>query len=232
MALARAGDAGRLWVTAASQTAGRGRSARVWVSEPGNLFASALLIDPAPVERLGSLPLVAALAVYDALKPEFAANPHALAIKWPNDVLVDGAKINGVLLESERLPDGRMAVVVGCGVNVAHHPDDTLYPATSLRACGLETSVETVFERLVAALDRRLAQWDAGRGFALVREDWLRAARGIGEPVRVRLSDQTITGRFAELDAEGYLWLDLANGDRRRISAGDLFFTSDPGQPR
>lgn len=228
MTLARAGEAGRLWVTATSQSGGRGRSGRVWVSAPGNLYASALLLDPAPLDRIGTLPLVAGLAVHDALKPDFAANPHALAIKWPNDILVDGAKINGILLEGKRLPSGAHAVVIGCGVNVAHHPETALYPATDLRACGIATTVETLFARLVTALDRRLAQWDRGRGFPATREDWLRAARGLGEEVTVRLASGALTGRFAELDAEGYLCLALAGGARRRISAGDLFFSSDP----
>lgn len=229
MALARAGDPGMLWITANRQTAGRGRTGRVWISEPGNLYATALLVDPAPAERLGTLPLVAALAVFDALKPDFAASPHALAIKWPNDILVDGAKINGILLESERIADGRMAVVVGCGVNVAHHPENALYPATSLASCGVRTDIETLFSRLAAAFERRLAQWDRGSGFAETRADWLLAARGVGEPVTVRLAGGALTGVFAELDAEGYLCLTLAGGERRRISAGDLFFSSDPG---
>jgi BirA family biotin operon repressor/biotin-[acetyl-CoA-carboxylase] ligase len=226
---ARAGDPGRLWVTSASQSGGRGRAGRKWVSEPGNLYASALLLDPAEMTRIGTLPLVAGLAVHDALKPDFSANPQALAIKWPNDILVDGAKINGILLESERLPSGRLAVVIGCGINVAHHPDTALYPATDLRACGIATTTETLFGRLAGALDRRLAQWAHGSGFSIIRADWLRAARGLGETVTVRLTDGPLTGTFAELDAEGYLCLALPGGARRRISAGDLFFSSELG---
>ncbi|KAB2862444.1 MAG: biotin--[acetyl-CoA-carboxylase] ligase, partial [Bauldia sp.] len=133
---ARAGDPGNLWVTARRQLEGRGRRGRPWISEEGNLYASLLLVDPAPVSFLGTLPLVAAVAVYRALRPLFAATPQALAIKWPNDILVDGRKINGILLESERLPGGRMAVVVGCGVNCRHHPDNPAYPATDLSDCG------------------------------------------------------------------------------------------------
>lgn len=229
MARARAGDPGRLWVTAESQRGGRGRAGRTWVSEPGNLYASALLIDPAPIDRLGTLPLVAALAVHDALKPDFRANPQALSIKWPNDILVDGAKINGILLESERCADGRLAVVVGCGINVAHHPEGGLYRTTSLAACGIATPVSTVLARLATALAERLDAWEGGRAFARLRADWLRAARGIGETVTVRRADGAVTGRFAELDADGYLCLELPGGARQRVAAGDLFFSSDTG---
>ena len=121
---ARAGDPGNLWITANRQLQGRGRRGRAWISQEGNLYASLLVIDSAPNAKIGTLPLVAALAVYNTLKPIFARTPQALAIKWPNDILVDGRKINGILLESELLPDGRMAVVIGCGINCAHHPDD------------------------------------------------------------------------------------------------------------
>lgn len=226
---ARAGAPGNLWVTARRQLSGRGRRGRPWVSEEGNLYASLLLVDPAPPNRLGTLPLAAALAVYRSLKPLFAATPQALAIKWPNDILVDGRKINGILLESETLPDDRMVVVIGCGINIAHHPANPAYPATDLAACGIVTSVEAQFSALSHAMSSIVTAWNRGSGFAMIREDWLRAARGIGEPVTVNLHDGAISGRFEDIDMEGHLCLLTANGGRRRISAGDLFFTDRTG---
>lgn len=227
---ASAGEAGGLWVTAGRQTGGRGRRGRAWVSEPGNLYASLLLIDPAPANRLATLPLAAALGVYEALKPDFAHTPQALAIKWPNDILADGAKICGILLESAVLADGRMAVVIGCGVNVASHPPEGLYKATSLAACGIATGVETLFARLTAAMSDVLARWDGGRGFSAIREDWLRAAAGLGGPVTVNLPEGAISGTFAELDADGYLCLQTVSGHRRKIAAGDVFLGFQQGQ--
>lgn len=223
---ARAGDPGKLWITAERQTTGKGRRGRNWVSEPGNLYASLLLIDPAPPAEIGTLPLVAALGVYEALRPLFSRAPQALAIKWPNDLLVDGAKINGILLESQTLADGRMAVVIGCGINCAHHPADTLYPATDLKACGFDVTPDQMFARLAKAMADVLERWDRGRGFADIRESWLRAARGIGEPVRVNMGDRTIKGRFVDLDARGNLLVKDGSGEILRISAGDLFFSN------
>ncbi len=225
-ARARAGDPGRLWITAERQTTGRGRRGRNWVSEPGNLYASLLLIDPAPPAEIGTLPLVAALGVYEALRPLFSQIPQAIAIKWPNDILVDGAKINGILLESQTLADGRLAVVIGCGINCAHHPDDTAYPATDLKSCGFDVTPEQMFARLAGAMAGVLERWDRGRGFADIRESWLLAARGVGEPVRINMGERTIEGRFVDLDARGILLVEDGAGDIHRISAGDLFFSN------
>ncbi|KAB2952460.1 MAG: biotin--[acetyl-CoA-carboxylase] ligase [Rhizobiaceae bacterium] len=229
MARARAGDPGNLWVTARRQLQGRGRRGRPWVSEEGNLYASLLLVDPAPSARLGTLPLVAAVAVYRALKPLFVRTPQALAIKWPNDILVDGRKINGILLESESLPGGRMAVVVGCGVNCRHHPDNPAYPATDLSDCGVELEPKDLFVSLAHAMAGTLAEWNRGDGFAEIRETWLRGARGIGERVAVNLHEGQVTGVFEDIDTDGYLCLLTEDGARRRISAGDLFFTQPAG---
>lgn len=226
LALARNGERGPVWVTAQRQLQGRGRRGRAWISEPGNLYASLLLCDPAPLDRLATLPLVAALAVYKALRPLFSRTPQALAIKWPNDILVDGAKVNGILLESETVPNGPLSVVIGCGINCAHHPEGTPYPATSLKACGLEVRPADLFPALASAMAGELARWDRGRGFATIREDWLLAARGRGEPVRVNLADGVLEGRFADLDADGYLLVETADRRIVPVSAGDLFFTS------
>lgn len=229
MARARAGDPGNLWVTARRQLEGRGRRGRPWVSEEGNLYASLLLVDPAPAMRLGTLPLVAAVAVYRALRPLFASTPQALAIKWPNDILVDGRKINGILLESESLPGGRMAVVIGCGVNCRHHPANPAYPATDLADCGIDMDPQRLFVALAHEMATTLLQWNRGAGFDVVREAWLRGARGLGERVTVNLHDGQVTGVFEDIDADGYLCLLTENGARRRISAGDLFFTQPAG---
>jgi BirA family transcriptional regulator, biotin operon repressor / biotin---[acetyl-CoA-carboxylase] ligase len=222
---ARTGEPGNLWVTARRQLQGRGRRGRSWVSEEGNLYASILLIDPAPKARIGTLPLVAALAVYRTLKPIFARTPQALAIKWPNDILVDGQKINGVLLEGESLPDGRMAIVIGCGINCVHHPDNPDYPATDLAACGFPVSAEDLFPQLAGEMDAVLALWNRGMGFAAIREEWLMAAKGVGQPVVVNLHNGPLRGTFEDIDSDGYLCVLTETGERHRISAGDLFFS-------
>ncbi len=118
LALARQGERGPLWVTAERQTAGRGRRGRAWISEPGNLYASLLLTEPASSDHWPELSFVAALAIHDAVVDVAASLKPKLAIKWPNDLLLSGAKFAGILIEA----DGGEAVAVGIGVNCASHP--------------------------------------------------------------------------------------------------------------
>src|SRR5690349_17278976 len=153
-ARARAGERGPLWVTARRQTAGRGRRGRAWVSEPGNLYASLLLTDPAPPQRAAELSLVAALAVHDALADRAGVPGRRVALKGRNDVVCDGAKLAGILIEGESLPGGLLAVVIGPGVNCAHHPADTPYPATSLAAAGALVAPESLMQTLVGTMAR------------------------------------------------------------------------------
>lgn len=129
LARARAGDGGNVWVTAEKQTGGRGRRGRLWVSERGNLYASLLLIDPAPMERLGSLPLAIAVAVHQAIRRVLPLGAEPLEVKWPNDILIGRKKTCGILVEGEGLPDGRYALIVGIGINISVMPDNPLYPS-------------------------------------------------------------------------------------------------------
>lgn len=224
MALASAGDAGNLWVTAGEQTAGRGRRGRDWSSPPGNLYASVLLIDPAPVAQLGALPLVAAVAVREAIAACGLPAETRLAIKWPNDILLNGGKCCGMLLESQNLPDGRLAVVVGCGINIVSYPDPGLYRATALNREGVSATPAVLFAHLARAFDRVLALWDGSRGVSAVRDQWLLHAQGIGETIAVNLANARIEGLFEGIDADGVLLLRTGEGTVRPISAGDLFF--------
>lgn len=220
---ARSGDPGPLWVTARRQTKGRGRQGREWISVDGNLYASLLLLDPAPIGELARMPLVAAVGVRSALARLCDRTHVKVAIKWPNDILLNGDKAVGILLESERLPDGRLAVVTGCGINVAGGPNDNPYPVTSLRQQGVDVSFEAVFASLAEGVEQAYARWNGGRNFAATREEWLRNAVGIGGPIRVTLSDRSIEGIFETLDEDGRIVLIAEDGNRRRISAGDIF---------
>jgi len=152
LARARAGDAGRLWVTAERQTGGRGRRGRPWVSEPGNLYASLLLIDPAPMERISSLPLAIAVAVHEAVRMVLPPSAEPLEVKWPNDILIGRKKTCGILMEGEALADGRYALVIGIGINVAFMPDNPLYPVTCLREQGSSASPQELFAHLFASM--------------------------------------------------------------------------------
>ncbi|RFC65253.1 biotin--[acetyl-CoA-carboxylase] ligase [Fulvimarina endophytica] len=222
---ARSGDAGDLWVTAERQIEGRGRMGRRWSSEAGNLFASWMGIDVTPAHELAKLPFVAALAVRNAIE-RFVEPGARVQTKWPNDILVDGKKIVGILLETSRLTTGHTVLVLGCGINVDHHPEDAPYPVTSLRAEGYRSGTQDVFEALALEWQCQLKRFDRGANFGEIRRDWLSHAVGIGGPCTARLTDRTLEGRFEAIDADGRLLLALADGRIIPISAGDIFFSS------
>lgn len=221
--LARAGDPGRVWVVSERQEGGRARRGRSWTSEPGNLYASALLIDPCAPRHLPELPFVSVLAAADAVFR--ATDGHRTpGIKWPNDLMLSGRKLAGILLETTRTGDGRTAVAVGIGINCRHYPFATETPATSLLTEGADVLPERLFDELAAAFAARLDQWCAGAGFAAIRAAWLARAVGIGSRIRVRLVDGEDGGVFEAIDEAGLLILARDDGSRRTVSAGDVFF--------
>jgi BirA family biotin operon repressor/biotin-[acetyl-CoA-carboxylase] ligase len=213
-------------VWALEQTAGRGRRGRSWASPPGNLYMSLLLRPACGIEAAAQLSFVATVALGEALDALLPPGPE-VRFKWPNDVLIDGAKVSGILMEATASAGAAVEwVVLGIGVNVAHAPADAGYPATSLRAAGAqEATVPAVLEKLAMALLAWLERWRQ-QGFAPVRAQWLRFARGIGEPVEVRLQRETLHGRFDALDDSGALLLGLPGGAVRSITAGDVFFAA------
>lgn len=200
------------WLLAERQTAGRGRQGRAWQSPPGNLYASGLVQlragDPSP----SSLALVAGLAVIDAL------GVSSLSLKWPNDVLADHAKLAGILLERQ----GDF-VVIGVGINLAHHPLLPDRPTTSLAALGVTMSADTAVGALAAAVAQWLETWRTA-GLAAVRKAWLDRAHALGSPLSASMPDGTrVDGSFDGLTPDGALQLRLADGTTRVIHAGDVF---------
>jgi BirA family biotin operon repressor/biotin-[acetyl-CoA-carboxylase] ligase len=220
---ARSGDRGSLWVTAKSQSAGRGRRSSVWVSQPGNLHASLLLIDPAPLPAATTLPFVAGLAVHRAITRAIGTDRH-IGLKWPNDVLLNGRKIAGILLESSPLPDDGVAIVIGCGVNCAHFPGKARHPATSLAHEGFRVDPEELFALLAQSMAEELQQWQKGDAFRSTRLRWLERASGLGRQITARLPDRECRGRFETIDQTGRLVLLQADGTRQFVSAGEVFF--------
>ncbi len=205
-------------VWARQQTAGRGRRGRGWHSPPGNLHCSILLRTDRPPVQAAQVGFVAAVALAEAL--ETLAPRAAFGCKWPNDVLCNGRKIAGLLLESA----GEGAVVLGVGVDVGVRPHHTSFPATCLRA---EGSAAEPAEVLAAFVDRFATWYDTwdGAGLAPVRAAWLHRAHGLGAPVTVRLGEgRELRGIFADLDADGAMLLDQDGGERRRVLAGEVFF--------
>ncbi len=205
------------------QTAGRGRSGRKWQSPPGNLAASLLVRPDQPASQAARLTFVASLAVADAVAGHLDGEA-AVTCKWPNDVLVGGRKIAGLLLEAGTDARGDMAfLIIGVGINVVAHPppEGLLYPATALHAEGARKATDAA---VLTAFCQAWAQW-RGRlalgGFPVIRDAWLARAQGRGQAIRVRLPEGDIDGLFADLDAEGALLVDT-DGGQRRIVAGDV----------
>lgn len=222
--MAAAGARGPAWIYADTQSAGRGRRGRAWMSEPGNLFCTHLFAPHCPMPKAAEMSFVTALAVFDAVD---ATGIHGLALKWPNDLLVDGAKVSGILIESAPGPAGHRdedpLLAIGIGINIARAPEETPYPATSLAAHGMSVTPLALLTELANAFTARVAQWERGAGFGAIREDWLARARGLGGPITVRLHDRVIDGDFVSLDEEGALEI-RADGKIEKISAGDVFF--------
>jgi BirA family biotin operon repressor/biotin-[acetyl-CoA-carboxylase] ligase len=221
LALAAASAPEGTLVWARAQSRGRGRRGRSWSSPPGNLYASFLLRPRRPPNETAQIGFIAAVALAEALE-RLLPPDRRIGCKWPNDLLVDGAKISGILLEAAAAQGLVEAVVVGIGVNIASFPAELPYRATSLAASGAPGEVEAVLEVLAERLLFWYERWRR-EGFMPIRRRWLDFATGLGGPVEVRLPRETLTGRFAALDATGALDIELPDGRRRLVSAGDIF---------
>ncbi len=209
--LAEAGEPGHLAVLAERQSAGRGTQGRGWDSPEGNLFLSVLLRPPARAREVGRWGLLAAVALADtvaALLPDSVS----LRLKWPNDLLLDGRKLAGILTESAAGLDGGLDwVVIGFGVNLATAPDLPDRATACLAERLPPPPPESFATDLLARLDTWRARQDAD-GFAAVRAAWLRYAPEPGSPLTLRLSGQTVDGAFAGLSEDGRLLLESADG--------------------
>ncbi len=218
--LAEAGEAGPLWITAERQSAGRGRRGRAWETGTGNLAATLLLRPDAPEGTIAQLSFAAALAVADMA---VMAAPHAaITVKWPNDVLADGRKLAGILLEGGQDSENKGWLAIGIGVNLAAAPEGTEFPATSLAALGVTVMADAALTGIAA----RFAHWyDAWmhHGFGPLREAWLARAQGLGAPIRARLPNAERQGLFEGIDASGALLLN-EQGRTHAITAGEVFF--------
>jgi BirA family biotin operon repressor/biotin-[acetyl-CoA-carboxylase] ligase len=216
------GDPGRLWIVADEQTRGRGRLGRAWRSPPGNLYASLLLIDPAPPPLSAQLGFVAGVALASALR-DILGGDQRLTLKWPNDALFDGAKLSGLLLEGVCLPNGLFGCVVGFGVNCLSSPIDAPYPTASLKGIGATRfDRETLFAILSDCFSVWLDIWSRGENFTAIRAAWLDCAGGIGGPARVVQNGVARSGVFRGIDAQGRLLLETAAGLTEIIEAGDV----------
>lgn len=223
---AEAGEVGPLWITARRQTAGRGRRGRQWGSDSGNLFTSLLLLTQKSPAEAAQLTFAASLAVADLL--DRYVPPALVMIKWPNDVLLDGRKTSGILIESGPAPSGGLWLAVGIGVNLSQTPGETERPATCIdehlahgvvSAPSVDEAVKALAETFGVWLDR----WTT-LGFQPILDAWIARTPGLHGPCTARLTNETLTGTADGVEADGSLRLKLPDGRLRVISAGDVFF--------
>lgn len=210
------------WVLADAQNEGRGRQGRSWVSLRGNLFTSAVKSLKTPAPRLASLSLVAGLAVVNAIKHN-QTTPTDLTLKWPNDILVNGAKLGGVLIEAQ--PSSNTAqtdVIIGIGLNISERPDLPERQTISLRDTGLSISRDDFFASLRTALAEGLNLWQEGENLKEIINRWQIHAAPIGTKMTVKAGQEEVSGQFAGLDETGALCLELENSTIKTITAGEL----------
>ena len=219
------GEPGPLWIWSARQSQGRGRGGREWVSQHGNLFASLLIRLNVPLQVASQLALVAGIAAYDTIAKLIAYEGRSeLLLKWPNDVMLAGEKIAGLLLENVGSATGdKSIVVIGTGINLASYPEKVAQPAVSLAAYGMAVTPADALESLAKNTHDWLARWGEGYGFPTVRRAWLDRAGPTGRPLTVRLNGEETEGTYAGLDSDGALRLKTADGERK-VTAGDVFF--------
>ena len=225
--IAAGGSAGPEWILAGFQTGGRGRRGRAWVSPRGNFHATLLLYPEAAPGMAALRSFVAAVALREALA-DLTGLPGQLALKWPNDLLLNGGKVAGILLESSGSGRGVAHLAVGIGVNLIAAPDPgsvepgALRPVSVLAETGHRIAPEVLLDRLAPAF----AAWEARlatEGFAPLRSAWLAHAARLGQEIRARAGAREVTGRFETIDAAGALVLATPAG-REVIAAADVFF--------
>lgn len=210
------------WITAEEQLSGRGRGKREWVSKPGNLYCSLIYQTGKSIRHSAELSFVTSLAVRETVA-QFITDAD-IRCKWPNDVLVDGKKISGILLETHTRPtDNETMMIIGTGINVEHHPKNTLYPVTHINENSeMKFCLADIFFILATKMAHWLTVWQE-KGFSEIRREWLKYAKGQGEMITVRMGETEIVGRFVDLDAGGALQLDTGT-EIKLIHSGDVFF--------
>lgn len=211
-------------ILAKSQTKGRGRSGKNWQSTSGNLHTSLLIKPKCELELLPQLSFVTALSVYDTLCYSCeSGNPLTINLKWPNDILVNGKKISGILLESVKIED-TYYLIIGIGINITYHPDNIDQPTTSLLNENLPTiDPQALLEILIENFEKYYQIWNKD-GFSFIREIWLKHAYKLHKNITVKHQNNLITGTFKDIDPTGRIILQLSSKKIIYFSTADLSF--------
>ncbi len=222
--LANSGAIGNFVVVSNLQTGGRGSKGRLWKSIAGNLHASILLDSSVDCKKHPQLSFVIANAVFEALTKlaqEKKINLN-IQLKWPNDILIDGKKVGGILLESISLLN-KNYVVIGMGINIIEAPANVAFPATSLYDEGLmlEGSDE-LLDLIMNKFDKLYKRWAVDNNFIRTRKDWMRRAYNINKVITIDDGNRRLSGTFKEIDFDGSIRIQLAGGQLYNLAAGDV----------
>lgn len=207
-------------VQALQQTGGRGRHGNQWASPMGNLYMSLLLRPDCSAGEAGQVAFIVAIALSKAMDEFMDTDAHAKTLKWPNDILIDGKKVSGILLESEITNSHCDYLVIGVGVNILAYPEDRI---------GLDAvkkkpvPIHPFRDRVLAHLSDYMDVWRT-QGFSAIRDEWLKQAHGLNAPMSIRLPEVTYQGIFKGLDEQGGLMAEI-DGQIKRFTSGDVHFT-------
>jgi len=227
---AAAGECGPLWIRSDVQEQGRGRSGRPWASPAGNFSATLLFAPGCPRNVLHQLSFVAGLAGHDAIA-HYLDGAAILKLKWPNDLLVDGAKVSGILVESSIYAD-EVVVMIGMGINIGVTPPVSDRAVTRMKDHGAAPAPGELLRTLADAMARWLTVWNRGEGFATIRAAWTERAHPIGEALFVNTNQGRIEGTFQGLDADGALLLVLPSQETTRVEHGDVSLVTSGNEER
>lgn len=231
--LAQQGEPEKTLVVAGRQTKGRGRRGRPWISAPGNLHLSLIFRPKGTLDLCTPFSFILCLAIGHSLHKIL---PPSLPVfyKWPNDIVVSGAKIGGVLLEAETTTTTGAVkwLIGGVGVNVVDAPKECPFPTISLKDMGINIKSKDLLLPFCLELQSLLTLWRS-EGFSAIRALWLKQAYGLDTPLVVQGVHQIIKGVFSDLDTDGSLILKTASGEKKKILTGDimLFNQDEPREP-
>lgn len=231
-----AGVAPNSWFCADRQTAGRGTQGRSWHSEVGNLYASLYIRINSPPRRLPLLSLLAGIAACEAIERLGRTGKvlPGLCLKWPNDILLGGGKVCGILVESRAASGAErnvFDVVIGTGINIASCPPlEGRFAATSLAENGLVIPRDELFSALAVAMRDWLNLWQQDDGVERVREAWLARSCHVGRMIEIQSGSALHKGRFVAIDEYGALVLEDGNGNKNIIASGHLLGVDAPLQ--
>lgn len=216
--------AGNFVIVSSKQSKGRGSYSRSWVSLEGNLHCSILLKTYSKISLISQLSFVTSLAIYDTIN-FFANSDCKISLKWPNDILVNGAKISGILLESILLPSSDIVnyVIVGVGINIKNSPDNLNRKTTSLfESFGVELSPDKVLDQFMNYFEKYYYKWQM-EGFVKLRKIWLSRAQDVNQVVTLVSQNNRVSGTFLDIDVSGAIRLKLASGQICNFEYGELY---------